>query len=266
MPITYKSKDEIAVLREGGLKLGAILERLERGVASGQIKTTGEIDVLAEKWILEAGGRPAFKGYGSPNASFPCAICVSVNNEVVHGVPSHEHHLKTGDVVGLDIGMIYPAKGRGLYTDTALTVIVGRGSKKSYELVDATRESLYRAIAVAEPGAKISDIGATVQEYIKPFGFGIVRQYVGHGVGYEVHEEPKVPNYVDPKSPVVEMKPGLVIAIEPMITSGGSKVFIDKDGWTVKTEDGSLAAHFEHTIAITEKGAEVLTRRPSETI
>lgn len=253
------SKEDIDILREGGRRLALILEEVAAQVKPGV--TTTELDALAEKRIREEGGEPSFLGYqgdfgGSP---FPSTLCTSINREVVHGMATPPRTLKEGDIVGLDIGMRYPAEG-GLCTDMAVTVPVGKISKETERLIAETRESLNRGIGAAKAGAKIRDISAAIQKNVEKEGFSIVRDLVGHGVGKKVHEPPEVPNFVI-RGPIgdVVLEPGLVIAIEPMVTAGRPEVETLPDGWTVASVDKSLAAHFEHTIAITENGPEILT-------
>lgn len=263
MPL--KTKEDIAKLKEGGAILGAILEEVAAMVAPGV--TTHELDALAQKRMQEAGGRPAFKGYkAGGKRAFPATVCTSVNDEVVHGIPS-SRALQVGDVLGIDIGMEWPhgTHDRGLYTDTALTVVVGAPKDKRIEtLVGQTQEALYRAIRAAKPGNSIADIGRAVEDVVKPFGFGIVTALVGHGVGYALHEEPQVPNVWDRRNELITLQPGMVIAIEPMVNLGSPDVYMDTDGWTIRTEDESISAHFEHTIVIEEQGPVIITRRPSE--
>ena len=248
----YKSKEEIDKIAEGGKILRAILKETAGLVKPGI--STWELNTFAEKAIVKAGGRAAFKGYGPKDNPFPSGLCTSVNSAVVHGVPTKEP-LKVGDIVGLDIGMEY----KGLYTDTAITVPVGKVSPEVEKLLKVTQEALDAGIKAAQLGNRIGDIGAAVQALADKAKLGIVRDLVGHGVGYDVHEDPQVPNYGKARTGR-ELKEGLVIAIEPMFTLGSYKlVYDDGDGWTISTADGSYAAHFEHTIAITKNGPRILT-------
>ena len=214
-----------------------------------------ELDLLAERLIIEAGGKPSFKGYkGSKDSRpFPATICVSVNDEVVHGIPT-EKKLKEGDIVGLDIGMVY----ENLYTDMAETIIIGGGDEASRKLVRITKEALDLAISMVKPGLKTGNLGEAVQKFIESHGDGVVWQLVGHGVGYKVHEDPQIPNW-GKKGEGVAFQENMVIAIEPMVTEGDFALKIADDGWTWKTKDGKRAAHFEHTMAVTKTGADVLT-------
>lgn len=250
---TIKTADEIELLAEGGKILGQILARTAAMVAPGV--TTGELNDYAHAEILKAGGTPSFLGYGEKDNPFPASLCVSVNDEIVHGIPLPTRVLVEGDIVGLDIGMKY----KGLFTDTAVTVPAGKVSAIAQKVMDVTRQSLHLAINAAKPGVRMGDLGHIMQKHAEDAGFSVVREMVGHGVGYEVHEDPQVPGYGNPGTGVV-LRPGLVIAIEPMVLEGKRHVeFDDDDGWTIRTRDGKLAAHFEHTIAITETGHRILT-------
>lgn len=245
-----KNKKELEILREGGKRLAAVLNEAARHAIAGI--SARELDALAENLILKSGGAPSFKGYkaqGAPHP-YPGALCVSINEEVVHGLPS-DRELKKGDIVGLDIGMWFD----GLCTDTALTVLIGGEKNK---LIEATKKSLEIGISQVRAGAHVGDIGYAIQNYLEEARFGVVRELVGHGVGRAVHEDPEIPNWgklgVGP-----ELAEGMVIALEPMATDGGYKVKLSKDGWTWLTYDGSRSAHFEHTLVVTKTGAEVLT-------
>ncbi|MDX9893148.1 MAG: type I methionyl aminopeptidase [Patescibacteria group bacterium] len=257
--ITIKKPEEVAVIRQGGQILAQILRELLNQSKVGV--TTREIDELAEKMIIEAGGLPAFKNYPSDGSSppFPSTVCASVNQQLVHTPPS-DYRLQDGDIFTIDIGMEYPAKGRGFFTDMAFTVAVGKVPKLTKKLLTVTQESLMRGIQQVRPGNHISDISKAVQHYVEQHGFSVVRQLVGHGVGYEVHEEPRIPNFYDPRQTDFELQPGMVLAIEPMVNIGEAAVDFLSDGWTVVTADNSLCAHFEHTVAVTERGVEILTR------
>ena len=244
-----KSPSEIKILQTGGHKLAAVLHKVADSAKPG---ITGlELDALAEQLIIKAGGQPSFKNYNG----FPNSLCVSVNDTIVHGIPN-SIPLKEGDIVGLDLGMRY----KGFYTDMAVTVGVGRISAEAEKLLYATKKSLDVAISQVKPGNYISDIGRAIEEFIKPYGYGIVRDLSGHGVGREVHEEPTIPNF-NPSRQIAQMFPGLVIAIEPMIIMGGNhKVVTSDNRWDVKSHDESLTAHFEHTVAVTDKGVLIITQ------
>jgi methionyl aminopeptidase len=237
-------------MHEAGRLVGEVLTELAAAVAPGV--TTADLDVLAERRIRAAGAIPAFKGYHG----YPATICASINDEVIHGIPSGRRVLREGDVVSLDVG----AALGGYYGDSALTVPVGHISEEAATLLRVTEESLYRAIEKVRPGARVSDIGHAVQQHVESFGFSVVREFVGHGIGERMHEEPQVPNYGDPgRGP--RLAEGMVLAIEPMVNAGRAAVRVLDDGWTAVTKDGSLAAHFEHTVAVTAGEPWILTAR-----
>jgi len=256
--ITLKTKEEIAIMREGGKILAGVLETLRKMVAPGI--STADLEKTATQMILTAGGRPAFKGYKSGGKPFPTTLCTSVNSAVVHGPATPGRVLVEGDIIGIDIGMQYPAKG-GLYTDMAITVPVGNIEKRAQDLLDATKKSLELAIAKVKAGAEIREIGVAVQRYIESKGYSVVRDLVGHGVGHHVHEAPQVPNFeISQKSPDnIILKSGMTIAIEPMVNMGSQRVKNGRDGFTIETSDGSLSAHFEHTLAVTDEGCIIIT-------
>ncbi|HNZ86293.1 MAG TPA: type I methionyl aminopeptidase [bacterium] len=254
--ITIKKENEIKILAEGGKILGNILKKVGESAKPGV--STKFLDELAEKLILESGGVPSFKGYGDGNP-FPNALCTSINHEIVHCIPSENKILKESDIIGLDIGMKWPKDKSGLFTDCAITVPVGKIDKKVYELLDVTRGALDEAINFIKPGIFVNDIGEMIEKYVDSRGdYGIVRDLVGHGVGYKVHEAPMIPNFkVYERSE--RLKPGMVLAIEPMINLGTHEIEFAKNGWDIVTRDGSISAHFEHTIVVTENGCKVLT-------
>lgn len=266
MAITVKTKDEIDLMREGGRRLASILNQV---VAAARIGiTTLALDDFAENLILQSGGRPSFKGYrikGARNA-YPGTMCISINEEVVHGIPRKERVLREGDIVGLDIGMWYPSFAKAsegkpvksLCTDMAVTIGIGNISSEANRLIEVTRKSLEIGIAQVKPDATVGDIGYVIERFLKKNNLGIIRDLAGHGVGYELHEEPLIPNYGSVGQGVA-LKEGMVIAIEPMATLGDWRVVLANDGWTFKTVDNSLGAHFEHTMAVTKDGVEVLT-------
>jgi methionyl aminopeptidase len=248
--IELKSAREIGLMRRAGHILADVVERLRGSVKSGM--STLEIDEDVEGFIRSQGARPAFKGY----RGFPATVCISINEEVVHGIPSAHRRVEEGDIVGLDLGCIVD----GYYADCAFTLAVGEVPSRVRELLDATRQSLEAGIAECRPGRRLSDVSHAIQSHVERHGFSVVRAFVGHGIGRALHEEPQVPNFGDPgRGP--QLKPGMVLAIEPMVTMGSWEVKILDDGWTAVTRDGSLAAHFEHTIAVTEAGPEVLTSK-----
>lgn len=247
--IVLKSPREIALMRAAGRILADAMERLRTLVKPGV--STLEMDQEIEELIRARGTKPAFKGY----RGFPATICASINEEVVHAIPSAHRRVKEGDIISLDLGCVVD----GYYADCALTLAVGEIPPRVQELLDVTRESLERAIAQCHPGCRLGDVSHAVQSHVERHGFSVVRAFVGHGIGRQLHEDPQIPNFGEPgRGPW--LKPGMVLAIEPMVTMGSWEVRILEDRWTAVTEDGSLAAHFEHTVAITENGPEVLTR------
>lgn len=253
-----KTPEEIQKLKEGGHILSDILREVRSKCVAGA--NTADLDALARQRMKEAGGKPSFLHYqmSANEPGFPGALCVSVNHEVVHGMPLPGRTIQDGDVIGLDIGMWY----KGLCTDMATTVIVGEASGHVRDLVSRTREALLRGLSTIHAGGMVGDIGVAIEEYIKPFGYGIVRELVGHGVGHAVHEDPQVPNYRDIGALRVPLKKDMVLAIEPMITLGGAAVALNEDQWTIQTVDQSIAAHFEVTIVVTDDGYELITPWP----
>jgi len=262
MKIIIKSKEEIEIMRQGGKILADVLRIVSE--ASNIGITTKELDNLAEAEILKRGGTPSFKNYtpDGGDKKFPTALCVSVNNAVVHGIPG-DYVLQEGDIAGLDLGVEF----KGYYTDAATTVVVSgkensgdrsEKEKKNKILADTAKECLNVAIKQVKPGARIGDIGAAIQRISEDAGFSVVRDLVGHGVGKFVHEPPEIPNFGERGTGLI-IKKGMTFAIEPMICAGSWEVDMLDDGWTVVTRDGANSAHFEHTVAITEKGAEILT-------
>jgi methionyl aminopeptidase len=247
--VALKSAREIETMRRSGKITARVLTDLMKTARAGM--TTAELDAIAEKGIRDLGGVPTFKGYHG----FPASICASVNDEVVHGIPG-SRVLRDGDVLSIDIGTTLD----GYVSDSAATVAIGNVSQEAQRLMDVTQECLMVGIAQMQRGKRVGDIGAAVQAHAEKNGYGVVRELVGHGVGRAMHEEPQVPNY-GKAGTGVELRPGLVLAIEPMITQDSYAVKILKDGWTVVTADGKLAAHFEHTIAVTDDGPKILTLR-----
>ncbi len=246
--IICRSSAEIERMRAANQLVASVLVQLAAAVEAGV--TTADLDALAERLVREAGAEPAFKGY----RGYPATLCVSVNEEVVHGIPSKAHTLRSGDIVSLDMGV----KLNGFYGDSAVTVPVGEVPERTQQLLQVTREALTRAIAEVKVGGRLSDIGHAVQAWVEEHGFSVVREFVGHGIGEQLHEEPQIPNYGQPgRGP--KLASGMVLAIEPMVAMGRPDVKVLKDGWTAVTKDGSLAAHFEHTVAVTAAGPLVLT-------
>ncbi|MBI2552312.1 methionyl aminopeptidase [Candidatus Uhrbacteria bacterium] len=280
---TIKNPKELELIRQGGKRLAKILERLCKMVKPGV--TTEELDVAAERMIREAGGEPAFKGYAPrpDHPPFTTTICACLNQEVVHAPAVPSRVIKDGDLVKIDIGMRWPVlrtpshspseRGRnetissplqgevrrGLYTDTARTVMVGRVDRKVRELIKVTGRALKIGIKQVRAGHRVSHISKAIEKYVEKFGFGIVRELVGHGVGYRVHEPPEIPNFWVEGFPDCILQEGMVIAIEPMVNLGTWRVNVQPDGWTIVTADGKPSAHFEHTVIVRKRGAEVVT-------
>jgi methionyl aminopeptidase len=245
--IVCRSQAEIDKLRRVNQLVGRILAELRAMVAPGV--TTAEIDALAEARVREAGAEPAFKGYHG----YPATICASVNEQVVHGIPG-SRALVDGDVISVDMG----ARLDGFFGDCAVTVPVGTVSAEAAELLRVTEESLFHGIDAVKPGGRVSDIGAAVQQHVEAHGFSVVREFVGHGIGTSLHEEPQIANY-GPGGRGPRLSEGMVLAIEPMVNAGKAGVKVLSDGWTAVTRDGSLSAHFEHTVVVTRQGCEILT-------
>ncbi len=251
--IHYKSAAELDRMRRSGRILADTILRVMDAVAPGQ--TTADLDAVAEEHILEAGAVSNFKGY---RGTYPATICTSVNDQIVHGIPSAARVLAEGDLLSLDFGCIW----EGFHSDSAVSLFVGgvAPSAEAARLVEVTEAALDAAIAAVQPGARLTDIGAAIEGVATPAGLGIVREYGGHGIGRAMHEDPFIQNY-GPAGRGPALKPGLTIAVEPMLNLGGEETKLLADGWTVVTADGALSAHFEHTVAVTEEGHEVLTAR-----
>jgi methionyl aminopeptidase len=250
MAIMIKTPQEIEKMRRSGAAVRTVLEHVRAHVKPGV--TTLDLENVAVSMMAELGATPAFKGY----RGYPCVLCTSVNEEVVHGIPSGERVLREGDIVSIDCGVVLD----GYYGDSAITVGVGVDlSPKAKRLLDVTKASLETAIKVVRPGATLGDIGAAVQEVVEADGFSVVREFVGHGIGTRMHEDPQVPNYGQ-RGMGTKLRAGMVLAIEPMVNVGKPGVQVLSDGWTAVTEDGSLSAHFEHTVAVTAEGAVILTQ------
>jgi methionyl aminopeptidase len=248
--IVCRSAAELERMRAAGRLVGEVLSELAARVAPGV--TTAELDRAAEDLILSAGATPAFKGYHG----YPATICASINDEVIHGIPSGRRVLQESDIIAIDVGVQLD----GYYGDSAITVPVGKVSEEAARLLRVTEESLYKAIDCVRPGARVSDIGHAVQRHVEAHGFSVVREFVGHGIGQRMHEEPQVPNYGEPgRGP--RLTEGMVLAIEPMVNAGRPEVKVLKDGWTAVTRDGRLSAHFEHTVAVTSGEPWILTAR-----
>ena len=250
--IYKKSPEEIVTMRAAGKILTEALDRLEEALEPGI--TTAELDRIAERVITAAGATPSFKGY----RGFPASICTSPNEVIVHGIPGNRR-LEDGDIISIDVGVLH----QGFHADSAWTFPVGAVPAETADLLKVTEESLNAAIEQCRPGNRLGDVGHAVQEVAEGAGYSIVREYVGHGVGRSLHEEPQVPNYGPPGRREV-LSPGMTLAIEPMVNIGGAATKVLGDGWTVVTADGSLSAHFEHTVAITPQGCQILTSRPTK--
>jgi len=254
--IVRKSPEDLEKMRRSGLLVWKVLTELAGMVEEGI--TTMDLEVAAERMIREAGAKPAFKGYYVPavGSAYPYVLCTSVNDEVVHGIPSPKRVLKKGDIVSIDTG----AALDGFFGDAAVTVPVGEVDERTEKLLQVTREALELAIEQVRPGNRLLDVSGAIERHVVANGFSVVRDYVGHGIGSKLHEEPQVPNYVDRRHENPRLKEGMVLAIEPMVNAGRPETKVLSDGWTAATRDGSYSAHFEHCVAVTEFGPWVLTR------
>jgi methionyl aminopeptidase len=244
--VVRKTKGEIELMDEANRIVHQVLDVLEHAVAPGV--TTRDLDRIAERHIRAAGAAPAFLGY----KGYPATLCTSVNDVIIHGIPN-DQPLREGDIIGVDCGVLH----LGYYGDAARTFAVGRVQPLAQRLLEVTRQALDAAVGEVRPGGRLSDIGSAVQRVVEEAGFSVVREFVGHGVGTALHEDPQIPNYGEPGKGL-KLRPGLVLAIEPMVNTGGPEVTMDADGWTARTADGSLSAHFEYSVAVTETGARVL--------
>jgi methionyl aminopeptidase len=254
--IIRKTAAELEKMRRSGLLVWQILQKLREMVREGV--TTLDLEAAAEKMMRDAGAKSAFKGYfaAAAGSKYPFVLCTSVNEEIVHGMPSAKRVLKSGDIVSIDTGVAL----EGYYGDSAITVAVGAQDPKTERLLQVTSESLELAIDKVRPGNRLFDICGTVQKHVESNGFSVVREYVGHGIGTQLHEEPQVPNYVDKKNENPRLKEGMVLAIEPMVNAGAPEARVLRDRWTAVAADGSYSAHFEHCVAVTSNGPWVLTR------
>jgi len=264
--IEIKTANEIDIMRQGGKILASALLKVAQSAKPGV--TTQELDELAERLIYEQGALPGFKNF----QGYPASLCASVNEQIVHALPS-DRKLKNSDVLGLDLGVLYPPEQcgacphfggcggqRGLYTDAAVTVAVGKASQEENKIIETARGALNEAIDKIKPGRKLSEISEAIQKYVEKRGFSVIRDLVGHGIGYKLHEEPQIPNFIDSRFKDAVLKEGMVLALEPMVSAGQHKIKKSKDGHGYETNDKSLAAHFEHTVAVTKNGCEVLTK------
>jgi methionyl aminopeptidase len=252
MELELKSKEDLERMRRAGQIVAEVLQRLQDEVKPGV--TTLDLDQIAEEMTHKRGAVPAFKGYQVGARVFPASLCASINEEVVHGIPA-ARTLKEGDIVGLDFGVVV----EGYYGDAAVTVPVGKITPEARHLLDATRESLWQGIRTIKVGSRLGDLSHAIQTYAERAGLSVVREFVGHGIGRRLHEEPQVPNFGEPGRGRL-LREGMVLAIEPMLNLGEPGVMVKEDGWTAVTRDGSLSAHFEHSVAITADGPMVLTQ------
>jgi len=266
--IKIKTKDEIELMRQRGKILAEVLAEVAKKVKPGA--TTQSLNELAETLIYMNGARPGFKGFDN----YPAALCTSVNEEIVHALPSGRK-LKDGDILGLDLGILYPPENcgscalahgcggqRGLFTDAAITVAVGKVSTEAKKIIEAAKGALAVAVEKVKPGRKLSEVSAAIEDLAQKQGFAVIRELIGHGVGYVLHEEPEIPNFAGSQFKDVVLKEGMTLAIEPMLSAGSAKIKKSKDKYGYLTEDDSLAAHFEHTVVVTKDGCEVLTPTP----
>ncbi len=246
--IVLKNDKELQSIRTANLIVAETLQELKRNIKPGI--TTRELDQIAERFICGRNAVPAFKGY----RGYPATLCISINEEVVHGIPG-KRKLKEGDIVSMDIGVVK----KGFYGDAAITAAVGNVDRQARKLMTVTEESLYLAIDQVKAGGRLSDVSIAVQTHVEKNGFSVVRDFVGHGIGRNLHEDPQIPNFYSPSAMNPRLKPGMVLAIEPMVNQGTYKVNVLQDGWTAVTGDGMLSAHYEHTVAVTDNGPWVLS-------
>jgi len=264
--IKIKNPNEIELMRQGGKILAEVLAELAKKVKPGI--TTKELNELAEAMIYMNGAMPGFKGFDG----YPAALCTSVKEEIVHALPS-ERKLKDGDIIGLDLGVLYPPENcgscalsygcggqRGLFTDAAITVAVGKISPEAKKIIEAAKGALAAAVEKVKPGRKLSEVSAAIEDFAQKQGFAVIRELIGHGVGYDLHEEPEIPNFAGSQFKEVVLKEGMTLAIEPMLSAGSAKIKKSKDKYGYLTADDSLSAHYEHTIVVTKNGCEVLTK------
>jgi methionyl aminopeptidase len=251
--ITLKTPEEIEIMRAANVIVAEVLAELRRQVRPGM--TTAELDRIAEEMTRQRGATPAFKGYAPAGRAFPSSVCTSINDEVVHGIPSERRVLREGDLIGLDFGVCY----QGFYGDAAITVAVGHADSEADRLMRVTSEALWAGIEQVQVGHRLGDVSAAIQERVERDGFTVVRDFVGHGIGRRLHEEPQVPNF-GKRDRGVRLRTGMVLAIEPMVNAGAAEVRVKEDGWTAVTMDGRRSAHFEHSVAVTDSGPYVLSQ------
>ncbi len=254
MAIHIKTESEIAIMRRAGKMLAQVMRCLETEIKPGI--STLQLDELAEKLILDLGGRPAFKGYGGGKNPFPATICASINNEIVHGIPSSQRILRDGDIFKVDMGL----EIEGFFSDMARTFAVGEISQEAKKLIEVTQQAFWRGIGELKEGCVLSNYSKAAEKTVMAEGFSVVKNLVGHGIGRNLHEDPQVPNYFEKGFRDLQLKAGMTLALEPMINVGNFKTVLGKDGWVFETADGSLSAHYENTILITKNGVEILTQ------
>lgn len=247
--VNVKTEEEIKKIGEASKIVAIVLETLSANIKAGM--STEDVDIMAEKMLIEYKAKPAFKGY----RGYPASICVSINDEIVHGIPSSDRIIKEGDIVSLDFGVQLD----GFFGDAAITIPIGHVSNTAQRLLKITKESLLLGIKEAKVGNRLYDISSAIQEHAEKNGFSVVRDFVGHGIGRALHEEPQIPNY-GPRGKGIKLEKGMVFAIEPMINVGSYRIKIDADGWTARTLDGSLSAHFEHTIVVDNEEGRILSK------
>ena len=255
MPVKIKTDKEISLMKQSGSILAYVFNEVAKIIKDGI--STKEIDKFVYNTIRSKNSKPSFKGYGNP--PFPASSCISVNHEIIHGIPSWSTILKDGDIVGIDIGVYY----NGYHSDRAVTFKVGEVSREANKLVDTTMRSFFNGIKTIKDGSYLGDISHAIQTTVEKEGFSIVREFQGHGIGSALHEKPAIPNYGKPNTGII-LKKNMVLAIEPMVNLGSNKIYIEADDWTVSTKDHSLSAHYEHTVAVTETGFEILTALPDD--
>jgi methionyl aminopeptidase len=253
MVIAIKTEEQLEIMREAGKLLASVMHELEKEVRPGI--STMQLDKLAEELVLQAGATPAFKGYGEPDNAFPATLCTSINEQIVHGIPDEQVILEEGDILKVDVGLVY----QGFCADMARTFAVGKISEEAHRLIEVTEKAFWKGVKKIKDGAKLSEYSKAAQEVVESAGFSVVKNLVGHGIGEHLHEDPQIPNYYDKSFREVELKAGMALALEPMVNVGTYKDMIGEDGWVFITADGKLSAHYENTVIVTKNGVEVIT-------